>query len=350
MNNKFFTLPSIKNLLLFNLYDVDEFVLREVESIKSSNSLDAFDVSKAKRYSYEIFRVGEDECEESEISTEEYLYRIEHGDGLCFTKLNYEDFEKEFPLNELDFWYGWEWLYLQHEKAFFQSAIQWIENTSGDASKKLRLRDLLHRLNGSYKSLASIKPNFNNPIPLNPIQEAVIRIFKSFDKFMIESFTSRYQSIFPELFNVNAELSKKQPSNVLLSKNVNVVGESDNFKEKSKKSDPVWFQVARFISTIKFEHSANKFNSDFFYYVNNVPYSVAKDASRVILSLGLDIDLDAVRRILTETFDNNKSTSSDIFYKSHRSKLSQMFESLANDENLNKWMFEKFKFEYSIPE
>ncbi|MDB0600095.1 hypothetical protein PL373_03710 [Tenacibaculum maritimum] len=74
-DTNFFNQELIKNHLLFSIYDVDEFVLREVERIKSSNTIDIWDVSKAKRYSFEIHQVGKDKYEEDEISTEDYLYQ-----------------------------------------------------------------------------------------------------------------------------------------------------------------------------------------------------------------------------------------------------------------------------------
>ena len=134
-NQEFLNLDLAKELILYDIFDVDEFVLSEANKIKKNNLLDVWDVSKARRYCFEIYRIGEDEYDEVEISLEEYWLIKEHG-GFCFTRLNYEDFEKDFPLDELDQWYDDEWLYDFHfNKAFFKSAVEWITKTEGECSK-----------------------------------------------------------------------------------------------------------------------------------------------------------------------------------------------------------------------
>lgn len=232
-NTDFLNSDSTKNLILFNLYDVDEFILRVVEDIKRNNLLEQFDVSKAKRYSYEIFRIGENECEEYEISTDEYLVRIEHNEGLCFTKLNYEDFEKELTPDFIESLYDDNWLYeFQYNKAFFQEANKWIENTSGDVSKELRLRDLLNRLKSSYKSLDSIKSDLDNNILLHPIQKTVIKIFKRFDNVMIEGLTNRYKSFFSKLFTT---IDNKPSNQIIIDKLIDGQSNKIAFENYEKK-------------------------------------------------------------------------------------------------------------------
>ncbi len=80
---------STKELLLFSIYDVDEFVLSEIEKIKSSNTIDIWDVSKATRLFFEINQISNENYQEDSISKEEYLLNKEQGFNNCFTRLNY---------------------------------------------------------------------------------------------------------------------------------------------------------------------------------------------------------------------------------------------------------------------
>jgi len=197
----FFNQELIKNHLLFSIYDVDEFVLREVEGIKSSNALDIWDVRKAKRYSFEVIHVGEGECEEIELSNEEYLNIKEIGASNCFTRLNYEEFQDNFPLDEFEHWYSDDWLInFQYNKAFLPSVIEWIEETEGDKSKRLRIRKIIRKLKQSQKSLENIKFGWHSDIPLNEIQKAVIQIFLRFDNLMFDGLKTHFIDFFPELF------------------------------------------------------------------------------------------------------------------------------------------------------
>jgi hypothetical protein len=196
----FLNSDNVRKALLYSIYDVDEFVLGEVERLKTNNLFDVWDLSNAKRYSYETCQVGENKYEESEISTDDYLYRCDEGDRTCFTKLNYEDFETDFPLAELDEWYGDEWLYDFHiNKAFFQEAINWIDNTDGDASKKLHIQDLIDKIKTSQFALENIEKDIKST-PINAIQKKVIQIHKRLDDVLLESISARYSPIFPSLF------------------------------------------------------------------------------------------------------------------------------------------------------
>ncbi|AUC84358.1 hypothetical protein CW731_03175 [Polaribacter sp. ALD11] len=210
-DTEFFNQELIKNYLLFSIYDVDEFVLREVDKIKSSNAIDIWDVGKAKRYSYEVFRVSENKCEEEEISTKDYLDKEEQGYSLCFTRLNYEDFEDEFPLDELLQRYDDDWLLNFHyNKAFLPSAIEWVQETEGDGGKKLKIRKILQTLKGSKNSLENITYSSHKNEPLNEIQKTVIEIFIRFNEVMLDGVTSYFKDIFPELFDKKeASLNEK---------------------------------------------------------------------------------------------------------------------------------------------
>jgi hypothetical protein len=208
-DTEFFNQELIKNHLLFSIYDVDEFVLREVDKIKSSNATDIWDVGKAKRYSYEVFRVSENKCEEEEISTKDYLDKEELGNGLCFTRLNYEDFEDEFPLDELLQWYDDDWLLNFHyNKAFLPSAIEWVQETEGDGGKKLKIRKISQTLKGSKNSLENITYSSHKNEPLNEIQKTVIEIFIRFNEVILDGFTTYFKDIFPELFDKKEANSK----------------------------------------------------------------------------------------------------------------------------------------------
>jgi|GEM_PF-2823685 len=205
----------VKDLILFNIFDIDEFVLKEVERIKKGNALNVFDVSNAKRYSYEIFRIDENSCEEEEISTSEYLNRKKIGDdNMIYSTLNYKDFEKNFPLNEIGMEHNQEWLYDYHyNECFFPEVKNWIDKTEGDASKKLRVRSLLQQLKRSNNALKNIETNWYEIQPINEIQKVVIDIHLSFTGFMIESIINYYSSIFPKLFKKQIKSGKEKQKN-----------------------------------------------------------------------------------------------------------------------------------------
>lgn len=211
----FFNQELIKNHLLFGIYDVDEFVLREVERIKSSNTIDIWDVSKAKRYSFEIHQVGKDKYEEDEISTEYYLYQKQLGSNNCFTRLNYEVFQGNFPLDDFEHWYNDDWLInYQYNKVFFPSVINWIEEAGGDGAISLRIRKVVKTLKRSQIGLENIKYGWYKDIPLNEIQKAVIEIFKRFDETMLKGIKEHFIDIFPKLFERKAATqTEKEPKN-----------------------------------------------------------------------------------------------------------------------------------------
>lgn len=187
-------------LLMFNIYDVDEFVIREAKRVHNYDGI--CDLSNVKRYSFEMFQVGEDEFYEEEMSTEEYLQRKDDGECYnCYTRLNYDDFESEFPLDELEHWYDDDWLYSFHcNKAFFQAVNVWIDKTDGDSSKKLRLQDLINKLKRSQLALSNIRSSWKTTIPLNAIQVKVIKIHKRFNEVMLKEISARYSPLFPDLF------------------------------------------------------------------------------------------------------------------------------------------------------
>lgn len=195
----------VKKLMLFNVFDIDEFVLNEVDKIKKSNNLDVFEVSNAKRYSYELCRVGENEMQKDEISTEDYLYRKENfDDPLCFSELNYIEFENEFPTHEIYDFHINEWLYdFHYNKGFFLAVKKWIDNTEGDASKKIRIRDVFNLLRRSNFALKNIETNWNKIKPIHEIQKAVIDIHINFTDLMIESIMKYYNYVFPNFLKIN---------------------------------------------------------------------------------------------------------------------------------------------------
>jgi hypothetical protein len=210
----------VNKLMLFNVFDINEFVLNVIEDIKKGNNgLNAFEVSNAKRYSYELCRVGENEMQKDEISTEDYLYRKENFDDTMYfySELNYIEFENEFPLDMLYLWYDDEWLHDYHyNKCFFPEVKKWIDKTQGDASKKLRTRKLLNLLNRSNKALKNIETSWNERQPINAIQKTVIEIHLGFTSYMIESITDYYSSVFNELFKVKIA---KETDRISLAKN-----------------------------------------------------------------------------------------------------------------------------------
>lgn len=200
----------VKKHLLFDIFDIDEFVLRECKSLDEHK--DIWDLRNAKRYSFEVIQVGEDDLIKSieeEISTEEYLHRKELNDSSVFTKLNYDDFKNNFPLDEIEEWYGEKWLYDYHcNECFIPAVNNWIDETIGDVSKKLRLKDLISKINHSRLALSHIKNEKDNSPQLNEIQKKVVQIHIQFNDVMIEQIINRYNPIFPSLF----ETQNKEPN------------------------------------------------------------------------------------------------------------------------------------------
>lgn len=234
---EFFNQELIKNHLLFSIYDVDEFVLREVERIKSSNTTDIWDVSKAKRYSFEIHQVGKDKHEEDEISTEDYLYQKQLGTNNCFTRLNYEDFQENFPLDDLQSQYSDEWLINFHyDKAFLPNAIKWIEEAGGDKAMSLRIKKIIKELKRSQNALENIKYGWHTDIPLNDIQKAVIEIFKRFDEIILKGISEYFKADFPNIFKTKKGLSKEEIIGSLINK-----GFEDKFYSYEYKLDSLGF-------------------------------------------------------------------------------------------------------------
>ncbi|TXD49200.1 hypothetical protein [Polaribacter sp. IC073] len=224
----------VNKLMLFNVFDIDEFVLNVIEDIKKGNNgLNAFEVSSAKRYSYELCRVGENEMQKDEISTEDYLYRKENFDDTMYfySELNYIDFEKEFPTEELYQWYGNEWLYdVHYNKYFFPEVKKWINVAEGDGSKKIRIRDIFNLLRRSNFALKNIETNWNEIKPIHEIQKAVIDIHINFTDLMIESIIKYYNYIFPNFLEIEKE-NEKEDKEDKKDKKLPIKRHSDYFKD-----------------------------------------------------------------------------------------------------------------------
>ena len=190
--------------------------------------MNAFQVSNAKRFSYELCRVGENEMQKDEISTEDYLYRKEcFEDPLCFSELNYIEFEKELLTDELYHWYGDEWLYdFHYNKGFFHKVKEWVDKTEGDASKKIRIRDVFNLLKRSNYALKNIETNWTEIKPIHEIQKAVIDIHINFTDLMIESIMEYYNYIFPNFLKIEKENEKEDKQDNSLDNKL----DSDYFK------------------------------------------------------------------------------------------------------------------------
>lgn len=172
-----------KKYILFDIYDVDEFVLKMAKNIIGSNY--DCDLSNIKRR-YIDFEIGENGYEEREMSKKEYELPSETKN---YSTLNYKDFKTEFPLDLLDDYYD-EWV---HNNGFVESVISWIDKTEGDESKKLFIEDLVNKINKSKKSLSNIKCYWFNDTPLNPIQKKVITIHLRLNDVVLTEISKRYK-------------------------------------------------------------------------------------------------------------------------------------------------------------
>lgn len=191
----------IKNHLLFDIFDIDEFILKEAKKFHQYS--DIWDLGNVRRYSFELLRVENNSFVEEEISTEEYLERKESdNDFMCFTRLNYEEFSNEFPITEMEEAYGDEWLYDYHcNKVFIPAINNWIDNSHSDASTEIKLQDLIDIIKRSLFALGNIKYGWSKDIPLNEIQKSVIKIFIKFDEVVLDKVNSRYSKRFPDVFS-----------------------------------------------------------------------------------------------------------------------------------------------------
>ncbi len=207
MNMSFINSDIFKKFVLFSIKDVDDFVLSEATKLRGHH--EHWDIRNAKRVWIELEWV-EGEYEEREISEEEYNLFSQMASEMGSTsnyyiKLNYEDFEAEFPLQEIEDWYGDEWIYAT---GFFKTATNWIENTEGDLSKKLRLKDLLEELNRSTSALSKISYYWFENSPLNAIQKEVILIHLRFNSSILGELNKKYLQVFPDIFET--ELPQKE--------------------------------------------------------------------------------------------------------------------------------------------
>lgn len=198
-NTDFLNSNEAKQFLLFSIEDVDDFVLRVAERLRDHHQ--HWDLRNVKRLFFESEFVG-DKYEDIQLTASEYdslseLSNDEGGMSRYFTILNYNDFASEFPLNELEDWYGAEWI---HNSGFISKAIDWVESIDGDVSKALRLKDLVEKLHTSKFSLGNIKYYWIEDYALNPIHHKVIAIHINLIDIVIGELHRRYAKFYEHLF------------------------------------------------------------------------------------------------------------------------------------------------------
>lgn len=207
-NTDFLNSNEAKQFLLFSIEDVDDFVLRVAERLSDQHQ--HWDIRNVKRLFFESEFVG-DKYEDRQLTASEYdsLSEISNEEGVLskyFTILNYNEFESEFPLNELEDWYGIEWI---HNNGFISKAFDWVEGTDGDVSKALRLKDLLEKLHNSKSSLGNIKYYWTEDYALNPIQRKVILVHINFIEVVTGELRKRYAPFYEHLFLLESTAIQK---------------------------------------------------------------------------------------------------------------------------------------------
>ncbi len=190
---------TLKGLLLFNIFDVDSFVLKVSNNLKNSN-YDFENKVERKYYEVELGKFGY----EKQITEKEYNLSLGidsmgvETNCIYYSTLNYEDFKDAFPIEILEDCYNDELLY--NESGIINSIFNSIDNIGLDSTKKTYLKDLVAYLNNSNESLSKIKFYWFENTPLNEIQKKVILIHQGLNDIIINNITYRYEEIFPNIF------------------------------------------------------------------------------------------------------------------------------------------------------
>lgn len=172
----------IKKYIFLDIFDIDEFILN-TKPLLNKDDFNFYEIRDfMKRTSFVRYkdfkfegnkRTNQVEISEKNITNDEYLehkgVKIIDKNGCGFeycSTLNYEDFDLK-PL--LDFIEGF---YKDIEiTPFFNKINRWVDETSGDKSKELRLRKLINEINNSSTFLNNLKKGWGE-ITCTPLNEA----------------------------------------------------------------------------------------------------------------------------------------------------------------------------------
>ncbi len=210
----------IKSQIISDIFDVDEFILN-IKPLLNIDDFNFYDVRNfMNRHSFVIYKdykfIGQNipkniEYTKRPIDNDEFLKHrgvvlqdvTRCGFEYCST-LNYNEFNGK-PL--LDFITT---IYSDNDvKPFLKQTNQWIDETIGDESKRIRLKNLIDRINESNSVLKKLKTGWGIIIinSINPIQEKVIEIHEEFNKELLKQLHSKYGSLLQE---DNASKNKKK--------------------------------------------------------------------------------------------------------------------------------------------
>lgn len=210
----------VKSQIISDIFDIDEFILN-VKPLLNIDDFNFYDVRDfMKRHSFVIFKehkfIGQNmpkpiEITKKPIDNEEYsvhrgvVLKDHHGGGFeyCST-LNYEEFSEKPLLDFITTFYS-----DNDVKSFLKKTNLWIDETIGDESKRIRLKDLIDRINESNSVLKKLKTGWGSIIinSINPIQEKVIEIHEEFNKELLKQLHSKYGNLLQE---GNASKNKKK--------------------------------------------------------------------------------------------------------------------------------------------
>ncbi len=177
---------NVKDFLFSDIFGVDE-VIRKLGNYLPEEQKEF----KIQRRYFTVIQTGENSSIEEDISKEEYEENKESSN--CFTKLNYEDFEEKFLLNDfLNFLHNNVFVSETAEQdGFFNFTTNYINSSPNIIQSKIRLRSILQILKGCSSELNSLK----NSIELNDIQKQVIIAYSKQYLTFRESLLNYYKDI-----------------------------------------------------------------------------------------------------------------------------------------------------------
>lgn len=190
---------SIKNIPHINLIIDSEFLLDK--SILEFGRLIPNSIKSINRIYYSLEHTH-NQIEKNEITKEEfeknpkYNYHF-YNDEIegNYSSLNYSEFETDFSFN--DWSYDFQTTVIEQILNDLLSSIKTeILNKKTDTQTKLFFEDLLRLIDGSNFFLTEFSQNQN----CNKIQKYASESFLEFNKFLTKDLQSKYQNIFPELF------------------------------------------------------------------------------------------------------------------------------------------------------
>lgn len=190
---------SIKNITQKNLIIDSEFLLDK--SILELGELIPNSIKSINRIYYSLEHTH-NQIVKNEITKEEfeknpkYNYHF-YNDEIegNYSSLNYSEFETDFSFN--DWSYDFQIIVIEQILDDLLNSIKTeIVNSKTDTQSKIFFEELLRLIDGSNFFLTEFSQNQN----CNKIQKYASESFLEFNKFLTKDLQSKYQNIFPELF------------------------------------------------------------------------------------------------------------------------------------------------------